>query len=123
MAFSPPYDSVAGYSKSQVAEVCEYPDTKRWIFTGSGRRKRMRIILSCVWYYEMTPQRWYTTDEICQMCMAHDSRGTSAMVISNQRIGTLLRVLIARGLVDFKTVRGKREYMKGEKYENEMQQL
>tara|TARA_R110001592_G_scaffold45210_2_gene144625 strand:+ start:6817 stop:6954 length:138 start_codon:yes stop_codon:yes gene_type:complete len=45
------------------------------------------------------------------------------MVISNQRVGTLLRVLIARELVQFRVVKGKREYLKGEEYENEMQQL
>ena len=83
----------------------------------------MRIVLSCVWYFEMKVDVWYSTEELCQMCLAHDSRGTSSMVITNQRIGTLLRVLIAREMVQFRVVRGKREYMKGEKYENEMQQL
>jgi len=117
------YDTIAGFSNAQVKAVCEYPETERWIFRGSSRRRRMRIILSCVWYHEMVPNEWYTTEELCQMCLAHDSRGTSAMVISNQRIGTLFRVLIARDMVEYRTVRSKREYKKGEKYENEMQQL
>lgn len=117
------YDTVKGYTLGEVATVCEYPETQRWIFRGSSRRRRMRIVLSCVWYFEMKGSVWYSTEELCQMCLEHDSRGTSSMVITNQRIGTLLRVLIAREMVQFRVVRGKREYMKGEKYENEMQQL
>ena len=114
------YDTIAGFSMGEVAEACEHPQLSRWIYRGSSRRRRMRIVLSLVWYYEMKENEWYTTEEICQMCLAHDSRGTSAMVISNQRIGTLFRVLIARDMVQYRVVRGKREYKKGEKNENEM---
>lgn len=117
------YDTITGYSTGEVAVVCEYPPLRRWIYRGSHRRRRMRIILSCVWYHDMEPGRWYTTEELTQLCGEHDARGPSAMVISNQRVGTLLRVLIARELVQFRVVKGKREYLKGEEYENEMQQL
>ena len=117
------YDTITGYSLSEVATVCEHPVLSRWIYRGSHRRRRMRILLSCIWYHDMECERWYTTEELTQLCAEHDSRGPSAMVISNQRVGTLLRVLIARELVQFRVVKGKREYLKGEKYENEMLQV
>ena len=117
------YDTITGYTNTQVATVCEYPPTHRWIFRGSARRRRMRIILSLVWYYDMIPDEWYTTEEVKNLCLSHDARGTSAMIISNVRVGTLLRVLIAKDLIEYRVVRGKREYRKGEINENEMQQL
>jgi hypothetical protein len=57
------------------------------------------------------------------MAQLHDARGTSSQIISNQRVGTLFRVLIARELLEYRTVKGKREYKIGEKYVNDMLQL
>jgi hypothetical protein len=113
-------DSITGFTIGQVEEACEHPQLNRWIYRGSKRRRRMRMVLSLIWYYEMKENEWYTTEQICQMCLEHDARGTSAMVITNQRIGTLFRVFIAREMVQYRVVRGKREYKKGEKNENEM---
>ena len=113
-------DSIMGFSTAQVEEACTYPPLYRWIYRGSHRRRRMRILLGCVWYHEMEPDRGYTTDEITQMCLEHDARGQSAMIISNQRVGTLFRVFIARGMIKYRTVKGKREYLRGEINENEV---
>jgi len=113
-------DSILGFSTGEVEEACAYPPLNRWIYRSSHRRRRMRIVLGCVWYHDMLPDVWYSTEEITQMCLQHDSKGTSAMVITNQRIGTLLRVFIARNLVEYRVVKGKREYIKGEINENEV---
>jgi len=113
-------DSIFGFSIGEVEEACGYAPLNHWIYRGSHRRRRMRIVLGCVWYHEMLPDVWYSTEEITQMCLAHDSKGTSAMVITNQRIGTLFRVFIARNLIEYRVVKGKREYKKGEINENEV---
>ena len=114
------YDTINGFSNKEVAEAMEYPPLNRWVYRGSHRRRRMRILLSCVWYHEMAPNQWYTTEEIVQICQRHDAKGPSAMVLTNQRIGTLFRVFIARDLIEYRTVKGRREYMRGELNENEV---
>jgi len=123
MALGYKYDTIAGFTTPQVKAVCEYEAFNRWIFRGSHRRRRMRILLSCVVAFELDADDWYTTELICQMAMLHDARGTSSQIISNQRVGTLFRVLTARELLEYRTVKGKREYKLGEKYVNDMLQL
>lgn len=123
MALRYKYDTITGFSIPEVKAVCEYEAFNRWIYRGSHRRRRMRILLSCLVGLELDADKWYTTETICQMALLHDARGTSSQIISNQRIGTLFRVLIARELLEYRTVKGKREYKIGEKYVNDMLQL
>ncbi len=72
----------------------------------------MRIILSMVIHHEMNEEQWYTTEELRQKCLDHDARGGSSMMITNVRIGTLMRVMIAREVVEFRKGDGAREYKK-----------
>tara|TARA_B100001094_G_C18156671_1_gene786851 strand:- start:681 stop:953 length:273 start_codon:yes stop_codon:yes gene_type:complete len=83
----------------------------------------MRVLLSAIVGLEMEIDKWYATEEITQMCLLHDARGRSSQIISNQRVGTLFRVLIAREIIQFRKIKGKREYIIGEKYVNDMLQL
>ncbi len=83
------YDTISGFTNKQVEAVCEYELFSRWIFRGSHRRRRMRILLSCLVCHELDADKWYTTELICQMAQAHDARGTSSQIIRNQRIGAL----------------------------------
>jgi len=96
----------------QVEDTCEHPVFQRWIYRGSDRRRRMRIILSMVIHHKMNEEQWYTTEELRLMCLEHDARGGSSMMITNVRIGTLMRVMIAREVVEFRKGDGSREYKK-----------
>ena len=112
------YDSITGFSMQQVEETCEHPEFKRWIFRGSDKRRRMRIVLSMVIHHEMDEGRWYTTDELRALCLTHDARGGSSMMMSNVRIGTLMRVMISREVVEFRKGLGSREYKKVKENDN-----
>lgn len=112
------YDSINGFSMKQVEQTCEHPVFSRWIFRGSHRRRRMRIVLSMVIHHEMNEGQWYTTDEVRALCLSHDSRGCSSMMMSNVRIGTLMRVMIARDVIEFRKGLGSREYKKVKENDN-----
>lgn len=96
------YDSIKGFTKSQVIEMMEDPIYSHWVVRKSRNRKRMRYMMALVVHFDMDEDKWYYNEEIKNLLLEHDSRGMSSMNITNQRVGMLMRAVVGFGKAEMK---------------------
>lgn len=96
------YDSIKGFTKSQVIEMMDDPIYNHWVVRKSRNRKRMRYMMALVVHFDMDEDTWYYNEEIKNLLLEHDSRGMSSMNITNQRVGMLMRAVVALGKAEMK---------------------
>lgn len=104
---------LAGYTVKEVQFVIDSP-IGEWVLAGTKGRKRIRQIVACVIQYDFEKGNWYSNDDIRHLCELRDASGPSKMNISNQRISALVRYLVAKEYLAQRTVKGMREYTRGE---------
>lgn len=96
------YDSIKGFTKSQVIEMMDDPIYNHWVVRKSRNRKRMRYMMALVVHFDMDEDTWYYNEEIKNLLLEHDSRGMSSMNITNQRVGMLMRAVVGFGKAEMK---------------------
>tara|TARA_R110002167_G_scaffold100797_6_gene263036 strand:+ start:1321 stop:1671 length:351 start_codon:yes stop_codon:yes gene_type:complete len=104
---------LTGFTVKELQFVVDSP-IGEWVLAGTKGRKRIRQIVACIIQYDFEKGNWYTNDDIVHLCELRDANGPSKMNISNQRISSLMRYLVAKGFLVQRTVKGMREYSKGD---------
>tara|TARA_R110001599_G_scaffold144191_1_gene325748 strand:- start:400 stop:747 length:348 start_codon:yes stop_codon:yes gene_type:complete len=105
---------LTGYSVKELQVVIDSP-IGEWVLAGTRGRKRIRQIVACIIQYDFEKGNWYSNADIVHLCQLRDANGPSKMNISNQRISALMRYLVAKDYLVQRTVKGMREYSKGDK--------
>lgn len=104
---------LSGYTVKEAQLVIDSP-IGEWVLSGTKGRKRIRQIVACIIQYDFEKGNWYSNADIVHFCELRDANGPSKMNISNQRISSLMRYLVAKNYLVQRTVKGMREYSKGE---------
>ena len=102
------YGSVPSWTHKQTEEAVAYYGLDDWVMKARRGMQRIRIMVLCCIYYDMEPEKEYTTENVCRLLIDKDAGGPASMNLSIQRIGYFLTLMSKKGvLVNTGTLAGR----------------
>ena len=99
-----------GVSFREYEKMLEIGPYEEFI-TRKKRNKRIRQLLSAVIFFDMDIDEEYTIEHMINQARKYNPIGPSAMALSSQQFGSLLKTMVRHGIVS-KRVENNKSYYK-----------
>lgn len=99
-----------GVTYPMMEEVFTHSEYREFMDSKKGKGIRIRHLMACVIYFSTKINEEYLGATVTEYARKYNATGTSALSLSPQRVGYMLRIMCKYGIVSKRTEKNKSYY-------------